>query len=107
MSSPCSWLSPLNIFQHVQAEKEAERLAVLMEAAARPVSTKRPREVFVDEFEDSEAQESDGEQISWINPSMRGDSRGVKSKKIIESRKDCNQLHVDSLTQYYKKICHV
>lgn len=35
---------------------------MLMEAAARPVATKRPREVFIDEFEDSEAQESDGEQ---------------------------------------------
>ncbi len=45
----------------LRAEKEAERLAVLLEAAARPVSTKRPRETFIDDFEDSEAQESDGE----------------------------------------------
>ena len=39
---------------------------MLLEAAARPVITKRPRETFIDEFEDSEAQESDGEPAGYL-----------------------------------------
>ena len=62
-----------------------------MEAAARPVSTKRPREIFVDEFEDSEAHESDGEHTALFFLHFAffwGKDISCVTKRVTESSKD-------------------